>query len=133
MAGFDPRLTTIPNSIPKAGTQTKSTRTRTTGTKTTEPGFGEVFHQALKGQSLKFSLHAQKRLDTRGIRLNQQQISDLEGAVEKARSKSARESLILMEDCAFVVSVPNKTVITVIDGENLKENVFTNIDSAVIV
>lgn len=128
MTGFDPRLTTIPNRIPKTGTKTKPT-----GTRTIEPGFGEVFHQALREQSLKFSLHAQKRLDARGIKLNQQQISDLEGAVDKARSKSAKESLILMEDCAFVVSVPNKTVITVIDGESLKENVFTNIDSAVIV
>ena len=60
-------------------------------------------------------------------------LAELEGAVEKARSKATRDLLILMDDCAFVVSVPNKTVITVIDGENIKDNVFTNIDSAVIV
>lgn len=128
MTGFDPRLTTIPNSIPKTGTPAKPK-----GAKAAEPYFNEVFDRALKEQSLKFSLHAQKRLDSRGIKLDQRQIDDLAGAVEKARSKSAKESLILMEDCAFVVSVPNRTVITVVDGENLKKNVFTNIDSAVIV
>jgi flagellar operon protein len=49
-----------------------------------------------------------------------------------AASKGARESLVLLDQTAFVVSVPNRTVITVVDKENLKQNVFTNIDSAVI-
>jgi len=53
--------------------------------------------------------------------------------VSKAAAKGARESLILLDDKAFVVSVRNRTVITAVDGEHLKENVFTNIDSAVIV
>lgn len=65
--------------------------------------------------------------------MSPQQLTDLEAAVEKVGSKSAKESLILMQDCAFVVSIPNKTVITIIDGESIKDNVFTNIDSAVIV
>lgn len=128
MTGFDPRLTTIPNSIPKTGAEAKPKSAKN------NEQFSEVFDRALNKQSsLKFSLHAQKRLDSRGIKLDQQQINELECAVEKARSKAAKEALILMENCAFVVSVPNKTVITVIDGDNLKENVFTNIDTAVIV
>jgi len=52
--------------------------------------------------------------------------------VEKARQKGGRETLILLGDVALVVSVVNRTVITAIDGESLKENVFTQIDSAVI-
>lgn len=128
MTGFDPRLTGIPNSIPKTGNGKKAAVTDKSASR-----FGQVFDQVLEEQSLKFSQHARKRLDSRGIRLTRQQISDLEGAVEKAGAKSAKESLILLKDCAFVVSVPNKTVITVIDGEHIKENVFTNIDSAVIV
>ena len=58
----------------------------------------------------------------------------LQQAVGKAAQKGARESLVLMQpDLAFVVSVRNRTVITAVDGDSMKENVFTNIDSAVIV
>ena len=55
------------------------------------------------------------------------------GGVEKAQRKGARESLVLLDDVALVISIKNKTVITAVDKEKLKENVFTNIDSAVIV
>jgi flagellar operon protein len=54
-------------------------------------------------------------------------------AVNKAASKGARQSLLVMDNQAFIVSVPNRTVITALDGGSMKENVFTNIDSAVIV
>jgi flagellar operon protein len=57
----------------------------------------------------------------------------IEDAVERASQKGANESLLLMDDLAFIVSVKNRTVITVIDGQHLKDNVFTNIDSAIIV
>lgn len=60
-------------------------------------------------------------------------MAKLHTAIEKASNKGARESLILMDDLALVVSIKNKTVITAIDGANIKENVFTNIDSAVII
>lgn len=56
----------------------------------------------------------------------------LKGAVQKAASKGSRDALVLMDDFAMVVSVTNRTVVTVVDKENLKQNVFTNIDSAVI-
>lgn len=127
MARIDPRLTT-PNSIPLPESEGKPK-----GTTRSNVQFGNVLEQALNKQSLNFSLHAQKRMDSRGISLNKQQLTDLETAVDKAGAKSAKESLILMKDCAFVVSIPNKTVITIIDGDSIKENVFTNIDSAVIV
>lgn len=128
MTGFDPRLTAIPQRVPQGGTGAKPR-----GDSKQEPRFGDVLDSVLNQQSLKFSRHAQKRIESRGIKVDGKMLAELEGAVEKARSKAARESLILMDDCAFVVSVPNKTVITVIDGENIKDNVFTNIDSAVIV
>ncbi|HEX3047301.1 MAG TPA: flagellar biosynthesis protein, partial [Bacillota bacterium] len=57
----------------------------------------------------------------------------LRDAVNKAEAKGARESLILMDQMALVVSIKNRTVITAVDNESLKDNVFTNIDSAVIV
>lgn len=95
--------------------------------------FKEIFEkQLVKSQELKFSKHAQERLLLRNIKLSQEDITKLNTAVDKARDKGAKESLILMKDLAFVVSIQNKTVITAIDGSNVKENVFTNIDSAVI-
>ena len=54
-------------------------------------------------------------------------------AVNKAAAKGARQSLLVMDNQAFIVSVTNRTVITALDGSSMKENVFTNIDSAVIV
>lgn len=98
-----------------------------------QPAFNQVLYREIQeAQEVKFSRHAQERLEARRITLNNEQISRLQGAVEKAQAKGSRESLIMIDDLAFVVSIKNKTVITAVDGENRKENVFTNIDSAVI-
>lgn len=97
---------------------------------------GQTFQQALQQEmeSVKFSQHALQRLASRKIELDQTQLQKLQQAVGKAAQKGARESLVLMQpDLAFVVSVRNRTVITAVDGDSMKENVFTNIDSAVIV
>ncbi len=94
------------------------------------------FQQTLQKEQerVKFSQHALQRLASRKIELDQSQLQRLEQAVGKAAQKGARESLVLMQpDLAFVVSVRNRTVITAVDGDSMKENVFTNIDSAVIV
>lgn len=95
--------------------------------------FQQVLVQELTG--VKFSQHALQRLQTRNIQLGQADLLKLNDAVEKAEQKGAKESLILMSqnDLALVVSVKNKTVITAMSGENIKDNVFTNIDSAIIV
>jgi flagellar operon protein len=79
-----------------------------------------------------FSAHAEKRLAQRGIELSQADMDRLTQAVDRAKTKGAKESLVLLNGLAFVVSVPNRTVITAIDMESMKENVVTNIDSAVI-
>jgi flagellar operon protein len=110
------------------------------GKKTTTPvtpdskktTFGQVLEKKLKGE-LKFSQHAQQRLQSRNIELGEIEMARLENAVSKAREKGARDSLILMDNLALVVSIKNNTVITAVDEQNLRENVFTNIDSAVIV
>jgi len=79
------------------------------------------------------------RLQMRNITLSPEDMDKLRGAVDRAEAKGAREALILMsrpsrdQDLALVVSVKNRTVITAMDGETLKDNVFTNIDSAVVV
>lgn len=94
--------------------------------------FEQVLEKKLQGE-LKFSQHARQRLQSRNIELGEAQLARLENAVGKAREKGARDSLILMDNLALVVSIKNNTVITAVDEQNLKENVFTNIDSAVIV
>ncbi|AZR73873.1 hypothetical protein BBF96_11025 [Anoxybacter fermentans] len=82
---------------------------------------------------IQFSKHAEKRLASRNIRLDANRIERLTRAVDQAAQKGARESLILMDNVAYVVSIKNRTVITAVDDESMRDNVFTNIDSAVIV
>lgn len=86
-----------------------------------------------KGAALKFSAHAKERLSLRNINLSPEDMARMTDAVNKAAAKGARQSLLVMDHQAFIVSVTNRTVITALDGSSMKENVFTNIDSAVIV
>ena len=83
-------------------------------------------------EGVKFSAHAQERLRSRAINLTPADMGKIDEAVRLATAKGARESLLLTDKAAFVVSVKNRTVITVVDSAHMKENVFTNIDSAVI-
>jgi flagellar operon protein len=101
---------------------------------TTGPAFGDVLAGKLAGpgQGVKFSGHALQRIERRGIALDASTTARLNEGVSRAASKGARDSLVLVDDTAFVVSVPNRTVITAVDREHMKEQVFTNIDSAVI-
>ena len=96
-----------------------------------DQSFGRILDQELSG--VKFSQHALQRLSSRNIKLDGSDLAKLSDAVDKAAQKGARDSLILMNNLALVVSVKNRTVITAMDGNNIKDNVFTNIDSAVIV
>lgn len=82
---------------------------------------------------LRFSQHAVDRMRSRGIAMNSELMGRLEGAVHKAAAKGSRDALVLGQDSAFVVSVKNNTVVTVMDREMMKENVFTNIDSTVLI
>ena len=85
-----------------------------------------------KTDGIKFSNHAVERMRTRGISFNPEDLKRLEGAVEKAAAKGSKDSLILMNESALIVSVKNNTVVTVMDKNALKENVFTNIDSTIV-
>lgn len=96
------------------------------------PSFKDVFQEKLDAP-LKLSAHAQNRIESRKISLDRSDWEKIEKGIDKAAAKGAREALVLTEKAALVVSVKNRTVITAVDPANLKENVFTNIDSAVIV
>ncbi|MFW6006695.1 MAG: TIGR02530 family flagellar biosynthesis protein [Halanaerobiales bacterium] len=94
--------------------------------------FKKIIADKIKDKTgIKFSKHAQNRIVSRNINLNDNQLRQLQKGVEKLEDKGARDSLVMINDVAYVVSVENKTVITAIDEDNVKENVFTNIDSAV--
>jgi flagellar operon protein len=94
--------------------------------------FAEALNQAGGSEPLQFSRHALARVQRRGIELDPGTLGRLSEGVGRAASKGSRDSLILVDGTAFVVSVSNRTVITAVGSEHMKENVFTNIDSAVI-
>jgi flagellar operon protein len=111
------------------------------GASGTAASAGPTFSQLLADQlstnaaqaKLKFSGHAQQRLASRNITLTQDDLRRIGDAVTRVAAKGSRESLVMMDKAALVVSVPNRTVITAVDTSQLKDNIFTNIDSAVIV
>lgn len=97
----------------------------------------QSFEEILKNQirenkELKFSKHAQERVAQRGIEVTPTLISDLEKAVDKARDKGAKDVAVIGQNEAFIVNVPNNVVVTAMSYLELKNSIFTNIDSAVI-
>jgi flagellar operon protein len=99
--------------------------------------FADALAAASADQGVTFSGHAQTRLASRQITLSSDDLQRLGSALTRAAAKGARSSLVLMDSqsgrVGLVVSVPNRTVITAVDTNSLKENIFTNIDSAMIV
>ena len=83
--------------------------------------------------ALKFSNHAIDRMRTRGIHFSPDDMGKIQNGVAKAEAKGARNTLLLTEQAAMIVSIKDKTVVTVMDKAQLKENVFTNIDSTIMV
>ena len=89
--------------------------------------------EALHGaDELKFSKHATVRLADRNIALTEQQLERLSEGTQKASEKGIKDSLVIVDQLAFIVNVPNHTVVTAMDQLEARENVFTNIDGAVI-
>jgi len=89
--------------------------------------------QEVTGSSeLKFSKHAAMRLEDRNINLSEEQSERLETGVRKASEKGIRESLVIVDSLAFIVNVPNKTVVTAMDQNESDDNIYTNIDGAVV-
>jgi flagellar operon protein len=96
--------------------------------------FDQVLNQKLPASDgIKFSQHAQDRLRSRGITINEAEMGLLNTAVNNVAQKGGKESLIMMGDAAFVVSVKNRIVVTAMDRSQMQGNVFTNIDSAVVI
>ena len=104
---------------------------------TSDISFEDVLAQkqtetVIENSELKFSKHAALRLQDRSIALTESQNARLEQGVSKAEEKGINDSLVLVDSLAFIVNVPNKTVVTAMDQTETTSNVFTNIDGAVI-
>ncbi len=95
--------------------------------------FQEVLENINKSNEVKFSKHAIERLKIRNISLSKEEIDKLHGAIHKASEKGVNEALILMNNKAFIASIKNNTIITAATDDQLKDNVFTKIDGAVII
>lgn len=96
--------------------------------------FAKILQEKIdQGTGIKFSKHAELRMQARNINLSQTHKNRIDEGVKKAEAKGVKDSLVLMDDIAFVVNIKSKTVITAVNSSELKENVFTNIDGAVIV
>ena len=111
-----------------------------TNTQKTETSDGLSFEEILKqkqigetAEPLKFSKHAANRLADRQIELSRGQLDRLQEGTEKAQQKGIKESLVLVDQLAFIVNVPSSTVVTAMDRQDATENIFTNIDGAVII
>lgn len=110
--------------------QTRQTDTAGSDTKS----FADVLSDTLsKSSDVNFSKHAVKRAMEHNIDLNDESISRLNEGVRIAGEKNLEEPLILVGSTAFLVNIPNNTVITAVDSGNMKGNVFTNIDGTVII
>jgi flagellar operon protein len=96
------------------------------------PAFADVLSQTQQATPVKFSAHALQRVERRGIDVSPATLGRLNEGVDRAAGKGARASVVFVDATAFVVSVPNRTVITAVDRDHMKQQVFTNIDSAVI-
>ncbi len=97
------------------------------------PTFASVLaHSTSAAQAPTFSRHALERVNRRGIQLDQSTLQRLAGGVSRAATKGSKAAVVFVDNTAFVVSVPNNTVVTAVGSEHMREHVFTNIDSAVI-
>lgn len=88
--------------------------------------------KSLHSSEVTFSKHASERLKTRNISLTDNQLNRLNEGTRKAQNKGITESLVLLDDLAFIVNTKNNTVITAMNSNSQEENVYTNIDGAVV-
>lgn len=121
-----PGVVGSPQTAPAAG------RPATDAGSPSGPSFADVLKETSGQEPLHFSKHALERVQRRGIALDPSTLGRLHEGVGRAAGKGSRDSLVLVDGTAFVVSVPNRTVITAVGSEHMREHIFTNIDSAVI-
>ncbi|MCR4895524.1 MAG: flagellar protein [Lachnospiraceae bacterium] len=94
--------------------------------------FGRILEEKSSREGVRFSKHASFRMNDRGMEMTGDQLDRLSDGTSKAAEKGIKESLVLIDNMAFIVNVPSRTVVTAMDSADARENVFTNINGAVI-
>ncbi len=117
--------------VPAGGINELKRTTAKAGSGSSASSFSDIFAGELG--RIKISGHAQSRMISRDISLSDSDMLRLENGLGKAQQKGATDSLFLMDDKAFIVNVPNRTVVTMFGKDNMQDDVITNIDSAVFV
>ncbi|HET8977539.1 MAG TPA: TIGR02530 family flagellar biosynthesis protein [Solirubrobacteraceae bacterium] len=135
MSGVVPNVALVPPG-PAAAPPVTGPGATGPGAPVTGPSFADVLTRSTTGaagaKAPTFSRHALERVSRRGIQLDPQTLQRLAGGMSRAAGKGARDAVVFVDNTAFVVSVPNNTVVTAVGSEHMREHVFTNIDSAVI-
>ena len=93
---------------------------------------GLLNNEVEKSNSFTISAHAANRLKARGINLDSKDMKTINDGINKAADKGCQNSVMLYKDTAYVTSIKNRTIVTAVDKESCKQNVFTNIDSVII-
>jgi flagellar operon protein len=127
----DVRLSTVGTGLPAQTSQDVGGSARPTGAPSGKQ-FAQVLDAKLDGE-LHFSAHAQARLRSREIPLSDEDRGRLAAATSEAARKGSRDVLLLMGELGFIVSVPNRTVITALDSSKLDGGIITGIDAAVLI
>lgn len=128
-------------SVPVVGRVGAAAEGRTLTLPEAAPGFAESLEALLPPRSpapapssgVTFSRHAAARIESRGMSLDEADLEDLAGAIDRLGKRGARESLVLMGDHAFIVGVPDRKVVTVLTRNEAAGNIFTNIDSTAVI
>lgn len=102
-------------------------------TQSNKQNFADILNEKLeKSESLQFSKHSKERIQQRGINVTDSLIEQLNTAADSARLKGAKDVVMIGREAAFIVNIPNNVVVTAMNGNEMKNNIFTNIDSAVL-
>lgn len=96
-----------------------------------DAGFRDILAGKLgrSPDAVRFSRHAAQRIESRNLSLSDEQLDRIRESVDKAAAKGAKESVFVMDSLALVVSIDNRTVITCVDRQDMKQSIFTNVDS----
>jgi len=94
--------------------------------------FKDILNQKCKNNEISFSKHANERIEERNIDIDEDVTNKLNEAVVQAKDKGLKNILVMIDNAAFIVNTMNNKVITAVNSNELKENIFTNIDGAVI-
>lgn len=97
-----------------------------------DSSFKEIFKEKFRENEVTFSKHANERISERNIDVSPEVTDKLNEALEQAKDKGLKNVLVMIDNQAFIVSTMSNKVITAVNSNELKENIFTNIDGAVI-